>query len=153
MFGLTPWKKRSSAGDVGMWRDRPGNLHPLAELQHEFNALMDRFWRDDFGLSLNGGLEDKDNEFLFHAEIPGFEPDEIDVNLSGNLLSVSAEHKHQEKGDKSESYSYGSFRRTFTLPQGVDREKIDAKYHSGVLEIHLPKTADAKSKRIPVNPN
>jgi len=65
-------------------------------------------------------------------------------------LEVKAEHKEETKGKESSSCRYGSFRRQFTLPHGVDEQKIDARYHNGVLEVHLPKTEEAKGKRIPV---
>ena len=89
---------------------------------------------------------------MFHADLPGFEPGDFDVKLSGNSLTVRAEHRHQQEDEKSgASYHYGSYSRTVTLPHGVDQDKIDARYHSGVLEVHLPKTEQARGKRIEVN--
>lgn len=87
---------------------------------------------------------------LSSAELPGFEPKDFDVKVSGNMLTVRGEHRHEEKEKGSSRARYGQFCRTFTLPYGVDEQKIDARYHSGVLEIHLPKTEQAQGKRIPV---
>jgi HSP20 family protein len=174
MFNLIPWKKRggnvavrrdASLGDWQYQWDR--DVHPLARLREEFDTLLtrffdDRWWEDRFGPSnllseshpgwnWDLGWEDKENEYVFQAELPGFEPEDFEVKVSGNVLMVRAEHK-DEKQDKDggSSYHYGSFSRSVTLPRGVDSQKIDARYHSGVLELHLPKTEEARGKRIEV---
>jgi HSP20 family protein len=156
MFNLIPWKKRSNGGNVSVRHDDDIS-YPMSRLRSDFDALWKRFEEDwNRGLTSWGGtgfgrwnsdLEDKENEYLFHAELPGFDADEIDVKVSGNTLTVRAEHKEEEQ-DKG--YRYGSFQRYFTLPHGVDEGQIDARYHNGVLEVHLPKTEQAKGKRIPV---
>jgi HSP20 family protein len=125
--------------------------------------LWNRFFQDlDWGLrpwgeapsfELTSGLEERENEYLFHAEMPGFDPDEIDVKVAGKTLSVRAERKEEQEGEGRSSCRYGSFQRQLTLPQGVDEAGIDARYHQGVLEIRLPKTDEARGKRIAVNTN
>jgi HSP20 family protein len=161
MFSLIPWKKRSSGGNVKVWRDREDEFYPMVRFRNEFESLWDRFWNDwsrglsrwedDFHVGFDGGLQNKPNEYVFQAELPGFEPDEIDVKVSGNTLTVRAEHKDEEQGKDGGSYRCGSYQRYFTLPHGVDEQKIDARYHSGVLEVHLPRSEQAQGKRITVN--
>jgi HSP20 family protein len=161
MFSLIPWKKKNNnGGNVSVWQDRPDDFPPLARFRNEFESLLDRFWNDwdvlsrwehGFPMKFREDLEDKPNEYVFQAELPGFEPDEIDVKVSGQSLSVRAEHKQQDQGREGQSYRYGVYQRCFTLPQGVDESKIDARYHNGVLEVHLPKTEQAQGKRIPVH--
>ncbi len=174
MFNLIPWKKRNNGGAISVRRAEPSRedtgYHPMARFRDEFDMLMNRFfedrwfgsramqslpsWWDSTRFDWDLGWEDKENEFVFHAELPGFEPDDFEVKVSGNLLTVQAEHKDEKKEKNGgSSYRYGSFSRTFTLPHGVAEDKIDARYHSGVLEVHLPKTEQAKGKRIPVNTN
>jgi HSP20 family protein len=177
MFNLIPWKRRS--GNIAVRRDEPGgtlsrdderDLYPLARLRHEFDSMLNRFFDDAwFGGRLSNlpshwhepwfswdwdwdfGWKDHDNEYVFHAELPGFEPEEFDVKISGKVLTVRAEHKDEKKETNGGShYRYGSFSRSVTLPHGVDEEKIEARYHSGVLELHLPKTDEAQGKRIEV---
>ena len=64
---------------------------------------------------------------------------------------MRAEHKDEKREKNGGShYRYGSFSRTVALPHGVDEEKIEARYHSGVLELHLPKTEQGQGKRIEV---
>ena len=160
--GMIPWKKRHS--NVLVRRDevpRAEEYHPLARLRDEFDSLMNRFfeelplgerffgnlpnlWSDArWNWNLNAGWQETDKEYVLQAELPGFEPEELDVQVSGNVLSVRAEHKDEKKepGGGS-SRSYGSFSRSVTLPQGVDAANIQARYHSGVLEVCLPKTAE-----------
>lgn len=171
MFKLAPWKKRS--GKIAVRGDKPSvdverDFLPLARFREEFDSLMDRFFEESrlggglFGNELNLwqqpqlernwdlGWEDKQDEYVLHAELPGFEVEDFDVKVSGNALTVRAEHKDEQKENGGASYHYGSFVRTLTLPHGVEADKIDARYHSGVLDVHLPKSKEVVGKRIPV---
>ena len=87
-------------------------------------------------------------------ELPGIEKEDIEVNISGNLLTVKGEKK-KEGEIKEENYyrlerSYGSFSRTVELPKEVQIEQARASFKNGVLEIRLPKTEEAKKKEIKV---
>ena len=160
MFNLIPWKKNRST-DVKVRPEREEEFFPLARMRDEFDALWNRFLGDwgrglslrdqDFGFGMHSGLEDKESEYVFHVDLPGFEPGDIDVKVSGKMLTVRAEHKEEPKDDAG--YRYGSFDQQFTLPHGVDAGTIDARYRNGVLEVRLPKTEQAKGKRIPVQAN
>jgi len=163
---LIPWKKRNQ--QIAVHRDEPlraesYDYYPLVRMREEMDTLMSRFFDDrSFGnlpslwedsrshWDWDLGWEDKGNEYVFQAELPGFEPENFDVKVSGNMLTVRAEHQDEKKEKDGASYHYGSFYRTFTLPHGEDVDKIDAHYHSGVFEVHLPKTEEAPCKRIEV---
>ena len=85
------------------------------------------------------------------AEAPGFEAEDLEVSVSGNLLTIKADKKREtteKKGDGS--FEERHLERVVTLPAGADPDKVEAKYHNGILEVHLAKTEDAKRKRIPV---
>jgi HSP20 family protein len=87
-------------------------------------------------------------------EIPGMDPKDVRVSLTENTLTVSGQRK-LENEDKRTNYrrierSYGSFERSFSLPTNLDGEKIQAKYQSGVLQIHIPKSEKAKPRNISV---
>jgi len=90
------------------------------------------------------------------AELPGLDEKNIDVQVSNGVLTIKGE-KTEEKEDKRKDFHlserrYGSFRRSFRLPDGVDADKIEAKFEKGVLTVTLPKTAEAQKqeKKIPV---
>ena len=90
------------------------------------------------------------------AELPGMTEKDIEVTVSGDLVTLKGE-KREEREDKSDNYhiserSYGSFQRSFYVPDGVDREKLSAEFSKGVLTLTLPKTPDAQkaSKTIEV---
>src|ERR1700726_3988140 len=98
--------------------------------------------------------EDEHNITL-KLEVPGIDEKDIDVRIENNTLTVHGERKI-EKEEKEENYrrverQYGSFTRTFNLPPTVDAEKVQADYDKGVLNITLPKKAEAKPKQIKVN--
>jgi HSP20 family protein len=96
-----------------------------------------------------------EHQVTLKIEVPGIDEKDIDVRVENNTLTVQGERKI-EKEEKQENYrrverQYGSFTRTFTLPQTVDSESVSANYEKGVLKITLPKKAEAKPKQIKVN--
>ena len=98
--------------------------------------------------------EDEHNITL-KIEVPGIDEKDIDVRLENNTLTVHGERKF-EKEEKEENYrrverQYGSFTRTFTLPNTVDAENVSANYDKGVLKVQLAKKSEAKPKQIKVN--
>lgn len=97
--------------------------------------------------------EEKDN-IVVKAELPGMEKDNIEVNLSDNRLTIKGEKKQEEEVKKEGYYrserSYGSFVRTLELPRKVQTDKVKAAFKSGILEIRLPKTEEAKKKETTV---
>jgi HSP20 family protein len=98
--------------------------------------------------------EDEHNVTL-KIEVPGIDEKDIDVRIENNTLTVHGERKF-EKDEKEENYrrverQYGSFTRTFTLPNTVNQESVQANYDKGVLKITLAKKAEAKPKQIKVN--
>ncbi len=98
--------------------------------------------------------EDEHNITL-KVEVPGIKQDDIDVRLENNTLTIRGQRK-LEKEEKEENFHrierrYGSFVRSFTLPNTVDTEKVNAEYDNGVLKIMLTKRAEARPKQIKVN--
>jgi HSP20 family protein len=98
--------------------------------------------------------EDEHNITL-KIEVPGIEEKDIDVRIENNTLTVHGERKF-EKEEKEENFrrverQYGSFTRSFTLPNTVDNEHVQANYDKGILKIQLAKKAEAKPKQIKVN--
>ncbi len=96
-----------------------------------------------------------DGETIIRAEIPGVDPDDIDVSVANGRLSICAEREQRveskENGTRSE-FRYGSFKRTMTLAPGVDPADVSATYDAGILEVHVPLDSDdAGRTKVPVS--
>ena len=98
-------------------------------------------------------IDETNDEYLVSADLPGIKKEDIQIECIGNQLTISAERKYEStEGRKQERRErfYGTFQRSFTLPTGVDAEKIQADYEGGVLTVHVPKVEQAKPRRIQV---
>lgn len=96
--------------------------------------------------------EEKD-ELVVKAELPGVNKQDIDIQLEGNSLSISAEKKSEMPEDATtynDERSYGKFSRCLSLPFPVDTNKVNSTFENGILEIRLPKTEEAKAKHIEI---
>ncbi|WP_192248557.1 Hsp20/alpha crystallin family protein [Mesorhizobium silamurunense] len=93
-------------------------------------------------------LVEKANEYEITAELPGIDEKNVEIKLANHTLTIKGEKK-EEKEEKEKDYylserRYGSFHRSFQLPEGVDVDKIDASFNKGILTVKLPKTAEAQ---------
>lgn len=152
---------------------------PFASLRGEIDNLFDEFqngWpfganrRSNWLESLRGGpsapglrvpavdIVDNDKEVQVKAELPGMDETDIDVQLTDTTLTIAGEKKEErEEGEKEGDHylselRYGSFKRSLPVPEGINRDKVKAKFKKGVLTITLPKTpaAQKKTKKIEV---
>ena len=132
----------------------------MASLQNRLNQIFADYGRGTDELSTTGFVppvdiyEDEHNVTL-KLEVPGIEEKDLDVRVENNTLTVRGERKF-EREEKEENFHrierrYGSFSRSFTLPNTVDSEKVEADYVNGVLQIRLAKKAEAKPKQIKVS--
>ena len=99
-------------------------------------------------------LYETDNEIVVEASLPGVKPDELQVSVTGDTLTVKgetkAEHEEEEPNYYRKERRYGSFQRVLTLPVEVDSDKAHATFENGVLNLRLPKKPEARSKTIEV---
>ena len=135
----------------------------------EFTTLQDRMnrlFQDSFSPSRDEALStssfapavdvyEDEHKITLKIEVPGIDEKDIDIRVENNVLTVTGERKF-EKEEKEENYRrverhYGSFTRSFTLPNTVDADNIAADYERGVLKVQLAKKAEAKPKQIKVN--
>lgn len=146
MFGMTPGRKTNGG---------------TALMKEPFEKLFERFfggpagfgdllgWNSEYPWNLE--LKETEKEYLIRAEVPGFEPEEIEVKLLGDRLFIKAEHKAETKKEgEAEEKFFHHYEREVTLPAAVELEKVEAVYRNGVLEVHLPRTKEAMGKTIPV---
>ena len=163
-------KGQATAAAPQVWR-------PFETLRREVDRLFDdfgaEFWRSPFRRSLSSmepmfqrefqagpapavDIVEKDNAYEVTADLPGFDEKNIEVKLQNGSLSIKGERK-SEKEEKKRDYhlterEFGSFERRFTLPEGVDADKIEANLKKGVLTVTLPKKPEAQkpAKKIDV---
>lgn len=99
-------------------------------------------------------MYDNENEIVVKAEIPGVEKENVNISLTNNTLTIKGETKKEEEVKEEDYYyserSHGKFVRTLSLPEEIDVDKVKADFKDGILEIHLPKTPEAKPKEIKV---
>lgn len=97
---------------------------------------------------------EKQDKYLLKVELPGVKDEDINLSISGNILTIEGEKQTESEVQKKDYYysesSYGSFARSVTIPSTVDVNKIDASCDKGILSITLPKTPEIKPKKIPV---
>ena len=145
-----------------------GERRPLAHLRQEIDRLFDDFrwgswpaplartlfniepfWRGETGW---GGVPavdvaEKEKEYEVTAELPGMDESNIDVKFADGMLTIKGEKKEEKEEKKKDYYlserRYGSFQRSFQVPEGVDADKIEANFKNGVLTVKLPKTPEA----------
>jgi HSP20 family protein len=105
-------------------------------------------WSPDFDVR-----ETKDS-YVFTADVPGVKTDDLDISILGNRLQVSGKREEEEEVRDDTFYacerSYGSFMRTFTLPETADTEHITSKFSDGVLTLVVPKAAESKARKIQI---
>ena len=99
-------------------------------------------------------IVEDDNEYLIKAELPEVKKEDVKVTVQDDVLTISGERMF-EKEEKDRKYhrmerAYGSFARSFTLPEDADGEKVVAEFKDGVLKVHLPKSEKARPKSIEV---
>ena len=111
-----------------------------------------RFGRDEIATPAVD-IVDRKEELVVRADLPGLEEKDIEVSVQDGMLTIRGERK-EEKTEKDEYYRserwFGACYRGLPLPSGVDADTIKATFKNGVLEVHLPKTAEAKAKKIEV---
>jgi len=108
-----------------------------------------------FGRTMNipaVNITEHKDEFMVSLAVPGLKKDDFKIDVNGNMLTISCE-KEEKKEEKEakftrKEYNFTSFERTFTIPDEVNKEKIDAKYEDGLLKLALPKKEEAKKPNL-----
>lgn len=133
----------------------------LSTLRREMDKLWEHFFdggrvqMPEFG-ALEPAVEvsDTTDTVIVKAQIPGMSKDQIQVNITDNMLTLKGEMKEEEKKEEKNYYRrefrYGAFARSIALPTAVQGEKAEAQLKDGVLQITIPKSEQAKAKEIPI---
>jgi HSP20 family protein len=141
------------------------NFSPFRQMdrfRREVDDLFDRFFNggsitprqahEFWNPSVESFVED--GTMVIRADLPGVEPQNVDVSVTGNTLTISGS-REATKEEKERDYmyremSYGSFERTMPLPAGIDRDSIKASYNNGVLELRMPLPKELTSRKVPI---
>jgi HSP20 family protein len=144
---------------------------PFTSLQREmdqlFNSFRGGFWRSPLGHTVSDiepyfrratgqglapavDISETDKQFELTAELPGLQPEHVEVKLSNGVLTIKGEKK-EEREEKKEGYylserRFGSFQRSFSVPDGVDADKVSADFKNGVLTVIMPKSPEVREK-------
>jgi HSP20 family protein len=145
---------------IARYTDYPSGLFGLQRL----NRLLDEAFTGAFpeqGSAITSAwfaptdVSEDANNLQISMEIPGVRPEDVRISLENNLLTVRGEKKQEaeERNERVHRYerSYGTFERTFALPNTVDVDRISAKYENGILRISIPKSERARPREIPVS--
>ena len=132
-------------------------------LRDAMDRLFDDAFTRPFSLMRDGGanwsspaidMYQTDNEVVVKAAVPGFKADEVQLNVTGDVLTIKGQAKHEEeKNDKSwqiREHRWGAFERSITLPTGVISDRATADFENGILTITLPKSEKVKPRTITV---
>jgi len=99
-------------------------------------------------------ISEDDHGYVLKADLPEMKKEDVRVTVEDGILSVSGERKNEKEDQKRKFHrierSYGTFRRSFTLPEDADSTKVTAEFRDGVLKVHLPTTARPRSKALEV---
>jgi HSP20 family protein len=125
------------------------------------DRMIERFWEEALPTNQQNSMAlnaiENDDAYMLSAEVPGFEAEDIEINLHDNVLTISAEHSEEtvEEGTKIllRERRSGRYERSVRFPMAVDVDGVSAEYVNGILNITVPKAPEAKPRQIPVKVN
>lgn len=151
MSNLIPTVKNGSESNSSL------GFKSLPSLSSWMDDIINKSFGNEFMSNFNTGITlpavnvlDNNEEYIVEMAVPGLKKSDFDISLDNQMLSISAELS-TENEDRNENYTrrefgYSSFKRTFSLPESVETDKINAKYEDGILKVLLPKRDEAKKK-------
>ncbi|MBI3245467.1 MAG: Hsp20/alpha crystallin family protein [Deltaproteobacteria bacterium] len=150
MKALTPWRPRRE----------------LERMEHRMRDLFDQFWDESLFSSWDRPFRKVDSwepaieshvengNLVVKADLPGIDPKDISLSVTGNQLTIEGERKEEEKKEEKNylyhELSYGKFSRTMELPAGVEADKVKAHYKDGMLKITMPAPTELAAKKIQI---
>jgi HSP20 family protein len=135
---------------IPMLRTKTGNIPSLVDAFFGDDFLSNFFDSSNLGTVPAVNILETKDDFAIELAAPGLEKKDFKVDIHNNLLTISCEKemKNEVENEKimRREFSYSAFKRSFTLPEGADGEKIKASYKEGILKINIPKREEAKEK-------
>lgn len=158
-MNLTTWRNPTKIARQNA--ERGSDIAPIGSLQEEVNRLFDQFF-DSWPLTATlprytaeysvfapkMDVREDDKHLSIYADLPGMTDKDVEVTVAPGILTIRGERKEESNRKEAGYYvserSFGRFERTFTLPNGLDLDKIHASFKNGALNIDVPKTAEAR---------
>ena len=130
------------------FKNRPNGVASFNNLLSDVFPQMPSLFKDEFVQGVPVNIKETEKEFLIELVAPGMNKEDFGINLDDSVLTISVERKEEVKNENEKvirnEYKYSSFKRSFTLDEKVDAEKIAAQYVNGVLILNLPKKEEVK---------
>ena len=151
---LLPTRRRGGDGGSSPWR----NWEVLEDQMERLLQTMSGTPSTEVsGWAPRVDFHEEDSHFVLSTELPGVEPEDVEIEVSGDVLSIHGHKKpaHDMAQDRFHMAErrYGTFHRELTLPPTADPESVEASFHQGVLTIRVGKRAESRGRRIPVRPS
>ncbi len=131
---------------------------PAWDLQDEFNRFFEDFGfgsavaEQDYTLAMD--IRETDEAYIVEADVPGIKKEDVKIEVNEDVLTIRGERKVEQEEKKKDYHrmerQYGSFRRSVSIPSGIQHDAVKAKFDDGVLRVTLPKREDTKPRRIEV---
>lgn len=135
------------------------NMDPATELRR-MSEVFDRLWgwnqpaERTTSLTLPLDIYEQNGMFTIKAAVPGVRPDEVDISIEDNVLTIRGEHKHEQETEDTKvyrrEYSYGSFTRSVRLPEDLQVDQVSAEFRDGFVYVTMPKVEAPKPKTLKV---
>jgi len=160
--GIEP---RREGGPLGT-RERSSHTSPFSIMQR-FMDDVDRLFGGGFAgnrkltaMDWNPRIDvfERNGELVMHADLPGVQQDDVKIKLTGDTITIYGERRHEHDHEDNGVYqcerSFGSFRRSWTLPEGIEPESVRASFENGVLEVTapLPRSRGKEARDVPITP-
>jgi HSP20 family protein len=134
---------------LNIWRD---TWSPVSDFRREFDRLFDDWTAPSFAPACD--VEEADDHYLLTLEMAGIRKEDIKLEFNDGQLMISGERRNETKQKREgQWYSerrFGKFQRSFTLPAGIDADKVEANYQDGILHVMVPKAESSKPRQIKI---
>lgn len=146
MSNLVPWEP---------FREMMSLREAMNHLFEESFLRPGAFGSEEATLNTPLDVYETDNTIVIKAAVPGVKPEDLDITITGDVLTIKGEYKEEQQQEQKRSYirqerRYGSFSRTLTLPTAIDSNNVNASFENGVLTLEMPKRQDVKPKSVKI---
>jgi HSP20 family protein len=159
MANVTVRRQDGGEGEIQQQQTQRRAVHPFRMLRDllgfdPFQQMSPLIQQREMAFLPDFEIKETKDALIFKADMPGVEQNDLDITIDGRRLVVAG-HREMEKEQRDETFyaverAYGNFTRAFTLPDGLDTDRVQAALDKGVLTLHIPKSQQAKAKKVEI---